>query len=94
MDTHWCQGWFVQPLYRVYEDQASSNAVVPLTMGSIAAWFHSMIGNVLAGSWFAVLQSLGATCAGFFTILTKMAGLVFGFEIFVLPLISAIFWPF
>lgn len=54
-----------------------------------------MIGNVLlAGSWFAVLQSLGATCAGFFTILAKMAGLVFGFAIFVLPIIRAILWLF
>jgi len=29
--------------------------------GSIAAWFHSIIGNVIAGSIFAILQSIGAT---------------------------------
>lgn len=32
-----------------------------LSIGSLAAAIHSMIGNVTAGSAFAIMQSLGAT---------------------------------
>lgn len=64
---------------------------MPLAIGSFAAWIHSLIGNVIAGSWFAILQSLGATCAGFFTILTKMAGWAFGLGMGAVVIASALF---
>ncbi|KAH7630511.1 hypothetical protein B0T09DRAFT_337871 [Sordaria sp. MPI-SDFR-AT-0083] len=49
-------------------------AAAGVRAGSIAAGLHSLIGNVISGSWFAILQSLGATGAGLPALLARMLG--------------------
>lgn len=49
-------------------------AAAGVRAGSLGAFLHSLIGNVLSGSWFAILQSVGATGAGLGTLLARMLG--------------------
>ncbi len=57
--------------------------------GSFAAWWRSVTGNVVSGSIFAFLQSLGAT-GGVLSFCLR----VFFFILFVLGCLVAVFWLF
>jgi len=73
----------------------SSFILVGVLLGSCAAICQARIGIVAAGSWFAILQSIGAKgLKGIFTIYRNNVNGLVGTWILMCPLVGFIIWPY